>query len=479
MPTLAVYLATFVFIAVVAFNWGLPLLALTFIRCRLSYLSLSRARGFEWRHAAHETAIIPDVRIEQVSWQLGGWRRAEGVGLLVIRAQGLSLRQRERPSQPERQPGRLGHLLKSLGIRTFAKNLVILVLSLTSHHYPSIAGLVSIEIVDGRTIFDDLDGLEVTWSKATLGARVNFHRHDRSERFGAAECTGNDEADPNSPISPPMSPTVDSPLQSFGHQFAFPASESHDDPGHASTTSRLYGARRQASVMSSKMTSSAARFWSRVIGRAHGSVVFTSTVSDLAVILPHSNPAHPLSKPSIPDLKPQPHPRSGSGSNGLFHRDSNRSLKAETVKSTYSMDRLFRSSPRYALPSHEGGYERLLALEGQSKMVVSVKFGPRRGLLAEDTLSVETDLGRLHTSIGAWAKVQDLMYVYKRKKEEKQAEMPETVPVTEPEEDERESTDQDKTGETRPSKSEKMENKWDKRSLPRVRCRILVSRSNC
>lgn len=465
MPTLAVYLATFVFIAVVAFNWGLPLLARTFIRCRLSYLSLSRARGFEWRHAAHEAAVIPDVRIEQVSWQLGGWNRAEGVGLLVIRAQGLSLRQRERPSQPKRQPGRLGPILKSLGVQAFVKNLIILALSLASHHYPSIAGLVSVEIVDGRTIFDDLDGLEVTWSRATLGARVNFHLHDMSKSSGSAdECSSHDET-PASPISPPTSPTVDSPMQSFGSSFAFPPAQRQEED----MTSRLSGARRQASAMSSKVTSSASRFWARVIGRAHGSVVFTSTISDLAVILPHSNPAHPLSKPSMPDLRPRPHPQCDT--NGLSHRDSSRSLKAEKVKSTYSMDRLFRSPPRYALPSHEGGYERLLALEGQSKVVVSVKFGPRRGLLAEDTLSVETDLGRLHTSLGAWTKLQDLMEVYKeKKKQDKEAGSTEGgLEATESRSAGDEHDALDKDGANRDHvKSGKKKNRWDRRSLPRV-----------
>lgn len=468
MPSLAVYLATFVFIAVVAFNWILPLLARTFIRCRLTYLSFSRARGFEWRHAAHETAIIPDVRIEQVSWRLGGWGRSEGVGLFVIRAQGLSIRQRERPTQPKGKPGRLGPILKSLGIGTLLKNTIILALSLTSHHYPSIAGLVSIEIVDGRTIFDDLDGLEVTWSKATLGARVNFHRHDGPGSTSSEECTGNDEVDPASPVSPPTSPTVDSPIDSYGNHFAFPPTGQSSDGQGMAKPSRLSGARKQASTMSSRVTSRASRIWARVIGRAHGSVVMTSTISDLAVILPHSNPAHPMSRPSIPDLKPGPHPRCGA--NGL-RRESNKSLKAEKVRSTYSMDRLFRSVPRYALPSHEGGYERLLALEGQSSMVVSVRFGPRRGLLAEDTLSVDTGLGSLHTSVGAWAKVQDLMKSYKDKKEAKQNDKQleaETSPR--PQGDKEVSADENsQEGGSRAGKdANDPKNMWNKSKLPRV-----------
>lgn len=414
MPSYAVYIVTFLLAVVIACNWVLPLLARTFIRCRLTYLSLSRARGFEWRHASNETAIIPDVRIEQVTWRMGGWRRAEGVGLLVIHAQGLSVRQRNRPPQPKAPPGRLSTAVRSMGLRTFIKNAVILGLSLASHHYPSMAGLVSIEITDGRTIFDDLDGLELTWSRATMGARINFHRDHGSD---GVECTGTDEVDPASALSPPTSPILDSPLASNGLHFAFPPSTRRPNK---SGPSRFREARRKASVVSSRVTSSAARVWYRFIGRAHGNVVFTSTISDMAVILPHSNPAHPqsMSRPSIHDLKPQPHPQCSPNS-GPHHRDSAKSLEAEKVKSTYSMERLFRRIPRYALPSHEGGYERLLALDGESRMVVSVKFGPRRGLLTEDTLSVETNLGCLHTCIGAWGKVQDLMKTYKEKKERK------------------------------------------------------------
>ena len=80
------------------------------------------------------------------------------------------------------------------------------------------------------------------------------------------------------------------------------------------------------------------------------------------------------------------------------------------------MDRLFRSVPRYALPSHEGGYERLLALEGESTIIGTMRFGTRRGWLAEDTLSLDTELGKLQTSLGAWTKVQALMDKYKKSK---------------------------------------------------------------
>jgi hypothetical protein len=48
-----------------------------------------------------------------------------------------------------------------------------------------------------------------------------------------------------------------------------------------------------------------------------------------------------------------------------------------------------------------------------------MRFGPRRGWLGEDTLSLDTELGKLQTSFGAWTKVQDLMQKFAKLKEEK------------------------------------------------------------
>lgn len=428
MPSYVAYIFVALISIFVTTNWFLPFLARYLTRCRLTYLSLSRIRGFEWRHESHASAIVPDIRLEHGSWRYGGWNRPEGVGFFVIYASGLSYRQRDRPrpkpadtlESPRPRSPIAEYLSPVTGLMGgMAKTFLIGVPSLLLHHYPSIAGLLSFQISDGRVIFDDLDGLELTWSVLKLGAKVSFSKKDESgleqdgkERTGrtSISSTAADDVDPTWPASPPDSPVVDR-----HRPFIFPsASEMNVNADAVPRPSRLSHARRQASAMSSRMTSTAAQIWGRVIGRAKGHAKFTVDFSDLAVILPHSDPTHPLSRPSIPDLVPQPHPQCDS--NGLSHSLSNKSLKARTVKNTYSMDRLFRSVPRYALPSHEGGYERLLALEGESKIIGTMRFGKRRGWLAEDTLSLDTELGKLHTSLGAWTKVQALMDKYKKSK---------------------------------------------------------------
>lgn len=431
MPSYVAYIFVALVSIFVTTNWFLPLLARYLTRCRLTYLSLSRIKGFEWRHESHASAIVPDIRLEHGSWRYGGWNRPEGVGFIVIYASGLSYRQRDRPrsppsdknSSPKSRSPLAEYLAPITGlVGAFAKTLIIGVPSLLIHHYPSLGGLLSFHISDGRFIFDELDGLEVTWSTLKLGAKVSFSRKDeiglgQDER----EATGRSSisstaADDNEPVWPASPP--DSPIVEFHRPFVFPpASEENTDSDTLPRPSRLSHARRQASAMSSRMTSTAAQIWGRVIGRARGHVKLTVEISDLAVILPHSNPAHPLARPSIPDLVPQPHPQCDS--NGLSHRLSSKSLKARTVKNTYSMDRLFRSVPRYALPSHEGGYERLLALEGKSTMTGTMRFGTRRGWLSEDTLSLDTELGKLHTSLGAGTKIQALMDKYAKEKKSK------------------------------------------------------------
>lgn len=431
MPSYATYLVLAIVSIFITTNWFLPLLARYLTRCRLTYLSLSRIKGFEWRHESHAADIVPDVRVEHGWWRYGGWNRPEGVGFIVIYASGLSTRERDRPSTPKKPTATRGQLAQSLSpligpIVGFVKTLIIGVPSLLIHHYPSLGGLISFHISDGRLIFDKLDGLELTWSVLKLGAKVSFAKKEPSRLSGTAvrtETAGRnsfsattDDIDPAWPASPPDSPIIERRT----HAFVFPsADEARKGTETPPRRSRLSHARRQASAISSRMTDTAGQIWSRVIGRARGHVKLTITFSDLAVILPHSNPAHPLSKPSIPDLVPQPHPQCDA--HGLSHRLSSKSIKAHKVQARYSMDRLFRSVPRYALPSHEGGYERLLSLEGESRISATMRFGPRRGWLAEDTLSLDTELGKFHTSLGAWTKVQDLMQSYAREKKGKAA----------------------------------------------------------
>lgn len=308
------------------------------------------------------------------------------------------------------------------------------------HHYPAIARVLSIQICDVRIIFDDLDGLELTVKELRFGVKVEFEgdepgiQYPISPNSPATNHAEFQRVDPfalspdHSPISSPMlesplnpntgpfSPGAPSPGSSPYQAFVFPPSEPKPEPQPAA--SRLSHARRRASVMSSRMTSTATQIWSRAIGRAHGSVTVTTAIHDVAVILPHLSPRHPIAnRPSIPDLRPQPHPQCKPKTNGINHRQSSKSLKeteAESVRLTYSMDRLFRSVPRYAIPNNEGGYERLLALEGQSVATFLLGFGPKKGLLGEDTLKSNLEMGKLHTTLGAWDKVQELLKMHSK-----------------------------------------------------------------
>ena len=69
------------------------------------------------------------------------------------------------------------------------------------------------------------------------------------------------------------------------------------------------------------------------------------------------------------------------------------------------------------MPCPEGGFERLLVINGESRVVFGLGFGPRKGLLGEDTLRIDLGMGKLQTTIGAGEKLQELIKVKKAKEE--------------------------------------------------------------
>jgi len=234
----------------------------------------------------------------------------------------------------------------------------------------------------------------------------------------------------SSPVSPgedferahPLSPEEEcllspgsprSYFQSFGSQ-AFPDT-SPTKPSPDSRYARLAHARRRASHIQSRMFLTASQVWSRAIARAHGSVSFAASIRDIAVILPHVNPPHPMSaRNSAPDIMFG----TNSNGNGVTPKPSSRSLRMEQdssrrpqmFASTNSFSLLMRNpTPRYALPSPEGGFEKLLVVEGESRVVFGLGFGPKKGLLGEDTLKTSLDIGKMHTSLGASDKLQELI----------------------------------------------------------------------
>ena len=172
------------------------------------------------------------------------------------------------------------------------------------------------------------------------------------------------------------------------------------------------------------MTTTASQVWSRAIARAHGSVSFAASIRDIAVILPHLGSSRTISvKTSTQDLRPQSHPFV----NGMSHKQSAKSLRADLGSScrpqfanSDSFKAFNRSSiPRYTLPlpCSEGGYERLLAVDGESRAVFGLGFGPKMGLLGEDTLRSSLKIGQLHTSLSACDKLQELARVHTGKQE--------------------------------------------------------------
>lgn len=142
--------------------------------------------------------------------------------------------------------------------------------------------------------------------------------------------------------------------------------------------------------------------WSRAIARAHGSVSFALSIDDVGLVLPHGASQEAEEK-------------------GLSHRDSTQSLSPETalrprsfasVGSFHSILRPQFARNTTSIPTE--GYERLVSLQGQSKAVLALGFGPKKGLLGEDTLRTDIAFGKLSTTLESVDKLQDLL---KRNKE--------------------------------------------------------------
>lgn len=310
----------------------------------------------------------------------------------------------------------------------YKSRLLSSILHLLIHHYPSIARIVSIQISDIRLIFDDLDGLELTIKDVRLGVKVHFEGN--SDPSDAAIPTPQSPASPSgdfrrlNPLSIPdeVSPPTSAPGSPLGQfsSFAFPGTspEPMPDVGPSPRLSRMAHARRRASVFQSRMTSTAGQIWSRAIARAHGSVSFSASIQDVALILPHNSaPRSNSTRMSFADITP-------SNSNGMSHRASTKSLQSDkpsqprSFRSVGSFHSILRPRARSIAPIPAGGYETLISLEGSSTAVLALGFGPKKGLLGEDTLRTTIDLGKLSTTLDAAEKLQALVKMAKPKQEQ-------------------------------------------------------------
>jgi hypothetical protein len=158
------------------------------------------------------------------------------------------------------------------------------------------------------------------------------------------------------------------------------------------------------------MTHTASQVWSRAIARSHGSLSFTLAIQDVALILPHISTPRPSSsnRSSGSDFGPV------HDTNGLLHRPSLKSLKSrmqpKSFASVGSLHTLFqhkRSKSNAPIPA--GGYQQLLGVEGDSKVVLGLGFGPKKGLLGEDTLRTKVEFGKVLTTLDAVEKIQGML----------------------------------------------------------------------
>ncbi|WWD18325.1 hypothetical protein CI109_102775 [Kwoniella shandongensis] len=434
MSYLGCFLVTSISIFFIFRYFLTPLLFRSLTQFRVSAISPFSARGLEWRSASEKHDVIPTLRIERARWTWGGIK-GDVVGLIVLRVEGLSFRFKK--GSLGRAENKADDTIRKTSARISAakSRLLSSTLQLLMHHYPSFARLFSIQLVNSRIIFDDIDGFEITLEELGFGVRVNFQ--------GEAECPmptsssspsilrehplcyspvlsrdGSDLSPMLSPtLSPTISPTVSPPGSPSAHtSFTFPPISSVE-PSPAKphkSYSRLSHARRRASVFQTRMSTTASQIWHRATGRMHGSIAFNAYVKDIRFIQPHATPSSTRSSNADSIDGAQLHPKV-----------SNRSLRCETGspdKVLFATAASFRSfigrTPRYALPSRESGCEVLLAIDETSTFTVGLGFGPKKGLLGEDTLSTDFQFGRLRTTVGA---IEKLSEVSKRwKKEDKQ-----------------------------------------------------------
>ncbi|ORX40254.1 golgi-body localization protein domain-domain-containing protein [Kockovaella imperatae] len=383
-----------------------PLLFSQLSNFRLTSISPLSVKGLEYRLRDEKAAVIPTLRVERAAWTWGGWKEDGAKGLIVLKLEGVSLRVRHRsPKRDERKPPH-PKTRKPPGLLSRNLNrLLSIILHLFLHHWPSLARVVSLQIADSRLIFDDLSGLELTVRDIHLGVKVLFE--------------GKEPQDPGTPASPTLpSPSQDtgrayplaspppetggtSPLLSphgFFTSFTLPGAPKPGD----TPPSRIQNARRTASTLHSRMSSTANAVWSRAIGRAHGSVIFMTSVTDVALILPYLD--------EIEDHRSGPR----RPSTHLSHRASIRSFNSEVGEKMRRTSMLAfmkpcgSNAPRYALPSDESGYETLGVIDEATTASLALGFGPKKGLLGEDTLRTSLALGKIHTSLGAMEKVNEL-----------------------------------------------------------------------
>jgi hypothetical protein len=421
IPTILITFLTFVLLLrLVIF----PVLFRALTNFRVSSFSPLSAYGLEWRSTSQANAASPTLRVQRARWAWGGYK-GDDVGLVVLRLEGVMFRVRKghqqkhdeepprkpkvstRPNVADQQPsGRLA----------FCKSKIISsLLHLFIHHYPGLARIVSVHVSDIRLVFEELGGLELAVGDFRLGVKVDFEGFVVPDAPSApafsptAEKRGNPLEDADLSFSPPPSPVI---YTSFTHPFGGTLSPSptteKSNREWPEPMSRLSHARRRASHHYSKVSTTASQIWSRAIARAHGSVSFSASVDDVSIVVPRE----PDPKPARQRMSDLPNGKSQASSRPpSLGRLRSESLPArpKSFASAQSLNSIFRGLSGRSEPAPELGFDRLVWVEGMSRAVFGLGFGPKKGLLGEDTLKTTVELGKLQTSLGGVERIQELV----------------------------------------------------------------------
>ncbi|WVQ96789.1 hypothetical protein IAU59_003896 [Kwoniella sp. CBS 9459] len=453
--TVLFHICVFLLLTSITFRFFLfPYLIRTRTRLRASAFSLTGTfSALEWRDCDLKDSVIPTFRAERGGWRWGGQKGDNLTGWVVYRIEGVCLRYREGSFKRS-------HKSSSAGSRRFSSSastvkFLTWLIQILIHHYPSVARIVSLQLVDCRIILEDCNGIELVFNELGIGGKINFEgeadggvgpatpvpspnpgstdfmrEHPLcASPIGRGRATFSDVGSPmmsparsptlsptRSPnLSPPMSPTTFSPMTLDGVT-AFPA---FDVPPVANrderSSSRLSHARRRASVIQTRMTTTAGQIWSRATGRLHGSVSIQASIQDLRLLQSQTEPITPrTSGPSV-------HPSESDGN--TIHSEpsfpSSRFSSNRPGKSSPSLKSIhtyLRSTP-HRLPSYESGYDTLIGLEGRTSASLGLGFGPKKGLAGEDTLNTQLELGKLKTSVAALERLGGIVKQVKGKKE--------------------------------------------------------------
>jgi len=211
---------------------------------------------------------------------------------------------------------------------------------------------------------------------------------------------------PRLDFSPGPSPPT-SPYAQFS-SFSFPADDrettTDQDAPPPPRVSRMTHAKRRASVFQSRMSSTVASVWSRAIGRAHGSVSLATSIRDVTITLPY--PSGDKAAPETPSPIDITHKGSAKPLNG--------ETRAKSFRSVGSFHSILHKLSRPAVTITHGDSEQLASLEGTSQAFLHLGFGPKKGLLGEDTLRTKVQLGKFVTSLNAAEKLQAISKAHKK-----------------------------------------------------------------